>query len=42
MFWKFFKPQLVLDALFDDGWCGLGLPETIGAESLASSEAVAA
>ena len=25
MFWKLFKLQQLLDALFDDGWCSLGL-----------------
>lgn len=27
MLWKFLKLQTLLDTLFDDGWCGLGLPE---------------
>jgi hypothetical protein len=27
MFWKFFSISKILDALFDDGWCDLGLPE---------------
>lgn len=27
MFWKFLKLQTVLDELFDDGWCLLGIPE---------------
>lgn len=27
MFWKFFSVQKMLDALFDDAWCSLGLPE---------------
>jgi hypothetical protein len=27
MFWKFFSVKNILDALFDDGWCSLGLPE---------------
>ncbi len=28
MFWKFLKLQSILDALFDDNWCILGLPES--------------
>lgn len=27
MFWKFFSVKKILDALFDDSWCSLGLPE---------------
>ena len=27
MFVKFFSVKKILDALFDDGWCSLGLPE---------------
>lgn len=26
MFWKLFRLQALLDALFDDGWLRLGLP----------------
>lgn len=25
MFWRLFKLQELLDALFDDGWLGMGL-----------------
>jgi hypothetical protein len=28
MFWKFLNLQTLLDALFDEGWCNLGLPES--------------
>jgi len=27
MFWKLFSLQKMLDALFDDSWCSLGIPE---------------
>jgi hypothetical protein len=27
MFWKFFSVKKILDTLFDDSWCSLGLPE---------------
>ncbi len=27
MFWKMLHLQNWLNALFDDGWCSLGLPE---------------
>ena len=27
MFWKFFSMQKMLDALFDEAWCNLGLPD---------------
>ncbi len=27
MFFKFFCVKKILDALFDDSWCSLGLPE---------------
>ena len=27
MFWKFLKLQRLLDDLFDEGWCLLGIPE---------------
>ena len=27
MFWKFLSVQRMLDALFDDAWCQLGVPE---------------
>ena len=27
MFWKFFSVQKILDTLFDDSWCNLGLLE---------------
>lgn len=38
MLWKFLKLQTMLDALFDEGWCGLGLPEAAGAELQRVSE----
>ena len=28
MCWKFFSVKKILDALFDDSWCSLCLPET--------------
>lgn len=34
MLWKFFKPQLLLDTLFDEGWCGLGVPEAAEAQNV--------
>lgn len=27
MLWKYLSLQKFLDALFDEGWCSLGLPE---------------
>ncbi len=33
MLWKILKLQTLLDALFDEGWCGLGLPEAGGSEA---------
>jgi hypothetical protein len=30
MFWKFFRLQTLINALFDDSWCDLGLPEGPG------------
>jgi hypothetical protein len=27
MGWKFFSVKRILDALFDEGWCSLCLPE---------------
>lgn len=27
MFWNFLNLQRMLDSLFDDGWCNLGLHE---------------
>ena len=27
MFWKFLSVKKILDTLFDDGWCSLGVPE---------------
>ncbi|MDO9148231.1 MAG: hypothetical protein Q7U52_11330 [Hydrogenophaga sp.] len=30
MLWKLLGLQKLLDALFDDGWCRLCLPETEG------------
>lgn len=41
MLWKFLKLQTLLDTLFDDGWCGLGLPEAVGTELQTISEAAA-
>ena len=38
MLWKFLKLQTLLDTLFDEGWCGLGLPESVGAEPEAAPE----
>jgi hypothetical protein len=35
MFWKIFRLQKMLDALFDDGWGSLGLPDAL--DSLYSS-----
>ena len=29
MFWKIFQLQKMLDALFDDGWGSLGLPDAL-------------
>jgi hypothetical protein len=30
MFWNLLGFQKILDTLFDDGWCSLGLPEGHG------------
>jgi hypothetical protein len=38
MFWKFLNPQRLLDSLFDEGWCSLGLPEAHGLDLLGSVE----
>lgn len=27
MFWNLLNVQKILDELFDDGWCSLGVPE---------------
>lgn len=32
MFWKFWKLQSLLDSLFDDSWCTLGVPD--GSEAI--------
>ncbi|WP_342617132.1 hypothetical protein [Rhodoferax sp. GW822-FHT02A01] len=29
MFWKFFSLQKMLDALFDEAWVNLGLPDAL-------------
>lgn len=29
MFWKIFSLQRMLDSLFDEAWCQLGLPEVL-------------
>ncbi|MFM2051852.1 MAG: hypothetical protein RL682_2343 [Pseudomonadota bacterium] len=29
MIWKFLGLQKMLDGLFNDGWCNLGLPESV-------------
>ena len=42
MLWKILKLQTLLDALFDEGWCGLGLPEAVGTELHALPECVTA
>lgn len=34
MFWKFLSLQKMLDALFDDSWCALRLPEGHGGHDL--------
>ncbi len=38
MFWKLFSVKKMLDALFDDGWCTLGLPEGADANDAVWSE----
>lgn len=30
MFWKFWTLQTLLDTLFDETWCSLGLPDGPG------------
>jgi hypothetical protein len=35
LFWNLFRPQTLLDALFDDGWGSIGLPEMLGYEESA-------
>jgi hypothetical protein len=41
MLWKFLGLQKMLDGLFDEGWCGLGLPEAAGADLLNAPELLA-
>jgi hypothetical protein len=38
MFWKFLSLQKILDALFDDSWCSLGLPEAFEGMEAAVAE----
>lgn len=38
MFWKFLTLQKLLDTLFDDAWCSLGLPDGFDAIDAASAE----
>jgi hypothetical protein len=38
MFWKLLSLQKFLDALFDDSWCNLGLPEGFDGLEVASAE----
>ena len=38
MFWKFLTLQKLLDALFDDAWCSLGLPDGFDGMDIASAE----
>ena len=41
MLWKILKLQTMLDALFDEGWCGLGLPEAVGTDPQLAQEFIA-
>jgi hypothetical protein len=38
MFWKLLTLQKILDALFDDSWCSLGLPDGFDGMDVASGE----
>jgi hypothetical protein len=38
MLWKFLTLQKILDALFDDSWCSLGLPDGFDGMDVASVE----
>jgi hypothetical protein len=38
MFWKLLTLQKLLDALFDDGWCSLGLPKGFDGIDVSSPE----
>jgi hypothetical protein len=40
MFWKFFRLQTLINALFDDSWCDLGLPEAFDGLDIASVEPI--
>lgn len=39
MFRKFFSVQKMLEALFDEGWCQLGLPESGDSSAVQWNEA---
>lgn len=38
MLWKYLGLQKMLDSLFDDGWCCLGLPEASYSVELLATE----
>lgn len=38
MLWKYLGLQKMLDGLFDDGWCSLGLPEAGESEAAMLAE----
>jgi hypothetical protein len=38
MFWKLLSLQKFLDALFDDSWCNLGLPDGFDGIDIAFAE----
>ncbi len=40
MFWKFFCVKKILDALFDDSWCSLCLPEVDAVTDLLTADAM--
>jgi hypothetical protein len=40
MLWKFLSLQKFLDALFDDSWFSLGLPEAFDGMETASADSI--
>lgn len=41
MFWKFLGLQKMLDGLFDEGWCCLGVPEASATELHSAGDLIA-
>jgi hypothetical protein len=38
MLWKLITLQKLLDSIFDDGWCSLGLPESTAHAEIAIAD----